>query len=189
MIRFVLDPNDVVVPDIEGRLPGRGAWVIADRDALATAVRKNAFSRVYRRPVAVDQAIGALVSARLTRHCLDLVGLARRAGQAVAGFEKVREALKADRVAILLAASDGSEDGRGKLRALARSRPVVEIFDSASLGRSLGRDMAVHAAIAPGRLADRLLIAVKRLEGVLGVAEGEGETGFEVGLAPAGQRK
>ena len=51
MIRFVLDPSGRVVPDIDGRLPGRGMWLSADRNVLNKAVRANLFARRARAPV------------------------------------------------------------------------------------------------------------------------------------------
>ena len=41
MIRFVVGPDAQIVPDILGKLPGRGIWVTADRAALETASGKG----------------------------------------------------------------------------------------------------------------------------------------------------
>jgi len=162
MIRFAVSPEGGVVPDLEGSLPGRGMWVTAQRDVLDKAVAKNLFAKAARRKVRVDPALTDLVEALLKRRCLDTLGLGRRAGVAVAGFEKVREALRSAKPGVLIAASDGAQDGRAKMRALAGEAPVVELFDSADLGHAFGRDHAVHAMLAPGRLAGRFRAECRR---------------------------
>lgn len=199
MIRFVAAPDGQLVPDLEGSLPGRGLWASADKAVLARAVAKNSFAKAARRAVRVAPDLPERLDGLLADRCLNLLGLACRAGQSVAGFEKVREALKsgkisrAGRAAILLAASDGAADGRGKLRALAQALPVVDLFTAAELGAALGRDNAVHAAVAQGGLADRFLAECRRLAGVRGAtvsAVGQSNENAEnvmVGRAPTSQ--
>ena len=184
MIRFVVGPDGLVVPDIEGRLPGRGLWLSAERPVVERAVARNVFAKAARRQVRVEPVLIDRLVALLERRCLDLIGLARRAGQALAGYEKVCEALRSGRVGrsgvpgVLLAARDGAADGRAKVRALAGGLPLVEDFDAAALGAALGRDNAVHAVLAQGALADRLQIEAGRLAGL---------RTFPVGRQPAGQ--
>jgi len=165
LIRFVVGPDGAIVPDVGEQLPGRGLWVKAAADALAAAA-KGQFAKAARRPVTVAPDLAARTEVLLTQRCLDIVGLARRAGQAVAGFEKVREALAHGRAAVLLAAADGAADGRAKLQALGRDLPLVELFSVAELSAALGRENVVHAALGPGRLAERLVVESGRLAGV-----------------------
>ncbi len=165
LLRFVVAPDGMLVPDVEGRLPGRGLWLTPRRDIVALAAAKKVFSRAARQPVIVPEDLAQRAEALLARRCGELVGLARRAGVAVAGYEKVREALLAGRVGILLAASDGAANGRDKLRALAPALPLVEVLTGAELGAAFGRDHAVHGAVAPGRLAEHLLRESARLAG------------------------
>lgn len=165
MIRFVVAPDGVLVPDIEGRLPGRGLWLSARRDMVNTATAKSLFAKAARRKVAVPPEFADRIEGLLLRRCLDLIGLARRAGQVVVGFEKVRSALKSGQGAVLLAAADGSRDGRDKIRALAPNLPLVALLSGDELGAAFGRDHAVHAVMTAGRLANRLLVESARLGG------------------------
>jgi predicted RNA-binding protein YlxR (DUF448 family) len=171
MIRFVVGPEDRLCPDIAGKLPGRGIWVTADRDAVKHAVAKRLFARAARRPVAVDADLVAVVERLLTRQCLDLIGMARRAGMVTTGFDKVETMLRKGPVGVLIEAADGSEDGRGKLRALAGDAPVVALFPAAALAEAVGRDgIVVHAAMGQSKLAERFVIASDRLAGLRGLA-------------------
>lgn len=165
LLRFVVAPDGQVVPDVEQRLPGRGIWLSARRDVVNTAVGKRLFAKAARKAVLVPEDLVDRIERLLARRGLAILGLARRAGQAVCGFEKVKAELKAGRVAVLVEARDASEDGRGKLRALARSAPVVELFDAAELGSVFGRDHVVHVGVAPGGLAKRLLDEASLLAG------------------------
>ena len=157
LLRFVIDPNGAVVPDLGEALPGRGHWVSAERAALVKACERGLFARAARRPVAVAPDLVDEVERQLEARALDLLGLARRAGALVTGFDQVRAALTERRVAVLVEASDGARHGRQRLGALARDIPVIAEFDGAALSRSVGRDNVVHAALSPGRLADRFV--------------------------------
>ena len=91
LIRFVLGPEDMIVPDIQGRLPGRGIYVSADREALAKASKKNLFSRAARQPVKVPDDLPELVERLLVQRVIDLISLGRKAGDAICGYEKVKD--------------------------------------------------------------------------------------------------
>ncbi|WP_437378494.1 RNA-binding protein [Inquilinus limosus] len=181
LIRFVIGPDGQVVPDLAERLPGRGLWVSADREALRRAQAKGLFAKAARQPVRAPEDLVDRVEALLHQSCIDLIGMARRAGQAVAGYEKVKAWLAEGRAAVLLAASDGAADGRAKLAALAAAvRPapaILEIFSADALGMAFARDRMVHAAVARGGLAERLVAEAVRLEGVRGRADRVGPAG------------
>lgn len=196
MIRFVLDPEGRVVPDLKERLPGRGLWVTADRAILVQAVAKNAFARAAKQSAKVAPDLVERVAELVRREVAELLGLARKSGHLVAGFEKVQAALDRDRVRVLIAASDGAEDGRRKLARRAgqdanwAARPFqatdmaasglaagsgVEIcapLTAAELAQALGRELAVHAAIKAGGIAEKTIIAARRL-----AALEQGDTG------------
>jgi hypothetical protein len=165
MIRFVLDPAGQVVPDVDGRLPGRGMWLSADRNVLNRAIVANLFARAARMRVQVRADLAEQVERLLVSRALDCLGLARRAGQVAMGFDQVRACLRSSSAAVLLAAADSAADGRRKLRQLAPGVPVITAFSKAELGAALGRDGIVHVAVAPGGLARRLIGSVRRLAG------------------------
>ena len=166
LIRFVVSPAGVLVPDIGAELPGRGLWLTARRDIIELAVAGKQVARAARRNVIVPDDLAERVEGLLTRHCLELIGLARRAGEAVAGFEKVRDWLRSRPAGVLLAASDGAADGRGRLRGLAPGLSVVDVLSGAELGAAWSRERVVHGVVGPGGLAAKLLCEAARLEGL-----------------------
>jgi uncharacterized protein len=185
LVRFVLGPDHRVVPDIDERLPGRGMWLSADRDVVNKAVAGKLFARAARAPATAEADLAETVERLLAKRALECVGLARRAGQAVVGFEQVRAWLRASQAAVLIAAADGAADGRAKLRRLAPDLPLITAFSRGELGACLGRDEVVHAAIAPGGLAQRLLRDVMRLAGFRpGALDSSGDVAQPRGTEP-----
>jgi hypothetical protein len=165
LLRFVVGPSGDIVPDAASDLPGRGLWLTPRRDVLERAVAKRLFARAARRPVTVPPELPDRVEALLAQRCCDAIGLARRAGLAVAGFEKVREAVRAGKAGVLLSALDGAEGGRNKIRALGRDLPLVSVLTAAEMGGVFGRDHVVHVALGRGRLASRLLADAEKIAG------------------------
>jgi len=170
MIRFVLSPDGTVVPDVAGRLPGRGMWLSPNRDHINTAAKKNLFARSARRSVSVSADLADEVEALLAKRCVETLSLARRAGQAVAGFEKVKGWLAGGRAVLVLCATDGAPGSVGKTRALAGSVPVLSVLSAAEIGRAFGRDAAVHAAMTAGGLTEKMKAEAARLAGLRSAA-------------------
>ncbi|HVW73592.1 MAG TPA: RNA-binding protein [Rhizomicrobium sp.] len=170
LLRFVADPDGKVVPDVAAKLPGRGLWVAATRAAVRTAVEKKLFSRAAKAPVSADADLGARAEKALVTRMLGDLGIARRSGAAVLGFDNVLRQLEGPRPPkVLIEAFDGSPDGKRKLYAathrLALDCVVIETLTSAELGLALGRENVIHAAVQPGGLADRLMFDAERLSG------------------------
>ena len=168
MIRFVVDPDGRVVPDLQAKLPGRGIWLSARRDVLETARAKNAFARAARAPVSVPAGLTEMVEQGLARRSVELLGLARRAGQAVCGFQRAREWLVAGRAGLVVQAEDGSLEERARFLSGVRNVPVAAPLPASALGAVFGRDHVVHVVVAHGRLAETLQIETDRLAGIAG---------------------
>lgn len=169
LIRFVAGRDGVVVPDLARKLPGRGLWVEATRAAVDLAVRKNAFSRAAKTKLSPPADLADQVERLLARRIVEGLGLARRAGDLIFGFEKVQEVLSTGRAAWLIEASDGAEDGRRKIlqaaRRAAQQPRLLGAFTSDELGLALGLDNVIHLAFLAGRGAKRWSADVDRLAG------------------------
>jgi predicted RNA-binding protein YlxR (DUF448 family) len=165
LVRFVAAPDGEIVADVAARLPGRGLWLSARSDIVGRAVARNVFARALKHPVRVAEDLPARVEAQLGERCLSLLGLARRAGQAVAGWERVRGLVEAGRAGVVVFAADGAQGAHDKLRRLAHEVPVIGLFPGHAIGRIFDRDHVVHAAVARGRLAQELIEEAGRLAG------------------------
>jgi len=175
MIRFVVSPDRALIPDLRARLPGRGIWLSARRDVIeprnvsgdAHRQLTRAFSRAARGPVVVPPDLPQLLESALIQRFTETLGLARRAGQAIAGFEKAREWIRAGQARLAVQACDGSEAERARfLSGASGALSVLDPLPAAALGRIFGRDHVVHVAVAPGRLAETLAHEAGRLAGL-----------------------
>lgn len=153
------------MPDVAARLPGRGLWLTPRRDIVERAAAKRLFARAARQNVSAPPGLADRVEALLAQRCCDALGLARRAGLALGGFEKVRETVLAGKAGLLLDGIDAAEDGRRKLRAIARGVPFAAVLTAAEIGAAFGREHIVHAAIGRGPLCRRLIADAGRLAG------------------------
>ena len=170
LIRFVLAPNGTVVPDLKERLPGRGVWLTASRDAVADAVKRKVFSRALKGEAKAPEELPAQVERLLAEAALSSLALANKAGEAVFGYAKVEEAIAGGRVLALIHAREAADDGCRKLDGKARGAggrrqiPAIRTFGTDELSLATGRTNVIHAALIQGGAAERVLAAASRLE-------------------------
>jgi predicted RNA-binding protein YlxR (DUF448 family) len=171
LVRFVVAPDRTVVPDVAEKLPGRGLWLRAERDIIDRACSTQLFARTSGENVVQPTDLSDRLEQLLAARCFDLIGLARRAGQAVSGYEKVRAKLRHKMTrhgvgAILLIASDGPSAAASRMDALTQGAVILQAFDGAEIGAAFGRKRVVYAVIGCGQIADSLVVEMCRLEGL-----------------------
>lgn len=171
MLRFVVDPDERIVPDLKRRLPGRGVWVDATRATVVEAVRRGVFAKSLKRKVTVSPDLADEIERLLVRRLADALSLANKAGLVVAGFTKVQDLIGAGRAVVLLHASDGAEDGKAKLDGRFRaiqadagiSGEICKELTSEEMSLALGRLNVVHAAASEGGATRRIVDEAGRL--------------------------
>ncbi len=170
LIRFVLGPDGVVVPDLKEKLPGRGVWLTAAHDSVTEAAKRNVFPRALKAPAKVPDGLAALIDRLLAEQAVQALALANKAGEVVFGNAKVEEAIGKGRILALIHARDAAEDGCRKLDGKARGikggaiAAAVRAFSADELGLASGRSNVIHAALIQGGAARRFLAAALRLE-------------------------
>ncbi|MBM3609073.1 MAG: RNA-binding protein [Alphaproteobacteria bacterium] len=185
MLRFVLDPQGSITPDLARKLPGRGVWVSAHRSAVEAAARKGAFARAFRRPVTVPANLAELIETLMLREIRQSLAIANKAGLVLAGAFQVETALAKSPLALLIQARDGSAQELAKMRRLffrwpeAAQAPVVDFLDGDQIGLALGRTNVIHAALRPGTAGAAFAARCARLAAFLAdqpaAAAGPGE--------------
>ncbi len=171
MIRFGVGPDLAIVPDIAGKLPGRGIWVEATRTAVAEAAKRNVFQKSLKKPAKVAPDLADTVDRLLADAARQALSFATKAGCVVTGFSKVEETIEGGRAVALFQAHDASEDGMDRLkRKFVAERggkglphPVVRIFAIDELSLAIGRSNVVHAALTAGGQADMATVKARRL--------------------------
>jgi predicted RNA-binding protein YlxR (DUF448 family) len=179
LIRFVVGPDDVIVPDTDARADGRGVWISLGQAQVAAAARKNAFARSLKSQVRLPEDLPGLTRLRLEQRFIAALQMARKAGQLVTGATKVKAAIEAGEIAALITATDAAADGRDKLLVSLRGYeraavangtmeegntvPHLELLSAEQLGLALGMENVIHAALTKGAAAQAALARAERL--------------------------
>ena len=165
LVRFVLGPDSVIYPDPENKLPGRGIWVKADRSAILKAAKGQLFSRAAKQSSECLENLAELVENLIANRIIQLIGLSRKSGQCISGYEKVKDWLKKDIVKVLIQSSDGSSRGKSRLRTPDDGK-FIGCLSSKELGKAFGRENITHCALASGGLTQRIVEDAQRLKGL-----------------------
>jgi predicted RNA-binding protein YlxR (DUF448 family) len=166
MIRFVIGPEDQIVPDLSENLPGHGLWVTATVDAVQTAAKKNLFAKAAKHPAHSSPTLAEDVAKLLRKRCLGYLGLAKGAGIAVLGETQTETALRANKLALYLRSPDAS-------RALDNHNSIAEcaLFTREELGSALGYDQIAYAGLAPHGMTKKIMLEIKRLQSMTEAAD------------------
>ena len=176
MIRFVRDPENKVIADISGKLPGRGTWVSSERSLLEKAIKTNGFARGFKSKVTMPDDLVEQTEAGLKRSCLALISMGKKSGQIVMGFDQTIGLARDGALGLRIEARNGSSDGRSKIRTVSRAvarelelgdPTLIGCFSRTELGDATGRDKLVHAGIKRGKLCKALREEARRLSGFL----------------------
>ncbi len=174
MVRFVMSPEGEIVPDIAGKLPGRGVWVTAHREHMIKAIKTGGFARGFKTKIKADAGLIDLTEALLARRLLGLLSMARKSGHIAIGYDQVKAAAASGKIAWRIEAREGASDGRSKIRTLSKAvameleMPVPKAmgcFSGAELAEALGRDTVVHVSLPPGKLAKAFTADAVRYRG------------------------
>lgn len=165
LIRFAVGPDGQIFPDLMEKVSGRGIWVAADRQTLEQALTKGLFARAAKQPVTLPDGLVDSVEKALVRRIVDLISLARKSGEAVSGFEKVKDWLIKDYAEVLIQASDGSGRGKSKLNT-PDGGSFIGWLTADELGQAFGRQTVIHVALGAGGLTQRVVEEAARLRGM-----------------------
>lgn len=198
LIRFVLGPDQQVVPDLKHKLPGRGVWVTARADMVDEAVKRRLFSRAFKTEAKASPTLSRDIERLLREDLRQGLALANKAGCVITGFEKVESAITDKPLVALIHAAEAAEDGRRKLANPLRKRlgsaissfPVIQVLSNDELGLALGRSHVIHAALVAGAGSDGFLNRWHRYRTFCGSGADpsglDNETGEPTILKPAG---
>jgi uncharacterized protein len=180
LIRYVASPDGQIVADLKGNLPGRGVWLLADRQHLLTAMKTGAFQRSLKKTVEIAPEFADQVEHLLTKRAVDALSLANKAGLAVSGFTKVEQAIERGQLAVLLHGTDAKPDGVQKLSPkflkIQKDRglpaAIVTTLTISQLSLAIGRPNVVHAGLKTGGSTEAFRDALQRLDAFrLGITE------------------
>jgi predicted RNA-binding protein YlxR (DUF448 family)/ribosomal protein L7Ae-like RNA K-turn-binding protein len=173
LLRFVRTPDNEILPDLDSKLPGRGAYTCISRRCLTAAVEQRQFKRSFKQDVTVQAAeqlvehVRLLLMGRIT----GLIGLANKAGMVTSGGSMVSDALKSKtKPGLVLVATDTSEAIGARIihDATARSVTCRTVVTKDDFGAILGKAPRSAIAIASGGFVAQLVKAIDRYRNFLG---------------------
>jgi uncharacterized protein len=179
LIRLALSPDGVILPDLSGKLPGRGGWISADRTLFeSVAARKRLHGALARAlktgALRLPDDLADMIEKALAHRMMQRLGLENRAGNLIFGADRVREALAKGKILMLLHAGDARPDGADRLDGMARAvGESLETnihhqrlpFGRDALSAALGRDNPVHIGVTDAGAATRIAADLARLAG------------------------
>ena len=173
LLRFVQTPDMEILPDLENRLPGRGAYVCIDTRCLSAAVDQKQFKRSFKHDVKVMPADQLVEYVRLQLHnrIIGLIGLANKAGLITGGSSMVIDALKSKkRPGLVIVATDVSEAIGDKIIHAAAAHHVAQrtVATKDDFGVILGKAPRSAIAVGSGGFVAQLVKAIDRYTNFLG---------------------
>ncbi|WP_455482092.1 RNA-binding protein [Bartonella sp. B35(2025)] len=171
LIRFVIGPNNQIIPDLKSNLPGRGIWISAHRSIIEKAIKQKAFNKSLKTDVEVAPNLAHIVDTLLLKAALGSLSMARKAGAAIMGATKVNEAIRAGQVIFVLHAKEATEDGKRKISQAIytiqqqknQNIKTVSLFTSNEMSVAFGVNSVMHAALLNKKAAEGLLKTIYKL--------------------------
>ena len=173
LIRFVQTPDMEILPDLENRLPGRGAYTCIDKRCLTSAIAQRQFKRSFKHDVTVMPAEQFIEHVRLQLHnsITGLIGLANKAGVITAGSSMVIDAVRnKKKPSLVIVAGDVSEAIGDKIKQAAAAHHVSHriVLSKDDFGQILGKAPRSTIAVASGGFVAQLEKAIDRYKNFLG---------------------
>lgn len=174
LIRFVAAPDGTVVPDLKRELPGRGCWVKIDRSLVERAVAKKLFARALKADVKAADDLGERVERLFLQQLLQMMNMARKAGQLVTGSAKVDAAIRSGAALAVFHSTDAAADGVRKIDQARKAWhlgmeteeeiPSFRLFSESEMEGVMGQNAFIHAAVLAGQAGEGVVKRAKMLE-------------------------
>ena len=163
LIRFVIDPKNRLIADIDQTLPGRGYWVKIDRQIIVKALQENIFLKTIKKKISIDMNLILSIEDQIKQKIIQHISMSRKAGKVIFGFEKIKSTLLTNTIKLLIQAKDGSE--KEKKRILTKSIPLIidNCLTGYELGKPFGRERVIHCAVLESGFCEKIIFFANRL--------------------------
>ena len=164
LLRFTVLRNGDFVPDFNKKLGGKGVYVSNSKSLLDGIKKDVRIGKILHKPVNTNPELPELVEKILAAKGLEALNLARKSGNLILGFEKIKEQILKNKVAFIIEATDAGADGAKKMSELCRDIEQLKIYDSATLETAFNRETVVYAAILKSEVCNMVYTNLKRYE-------------------------
>ena len=167
LLRFVLLEDGTVIPDFNKKVAGHGFYISNSQKLLKGLTVKNPLNKILHTNTVISEDLPQMVEQILYKKGLEAVNLARKAGDLVCGFEKIKDLIAKDKAALVIEAADAGDDGRQKIAAMAKNLEKFTIYDVATLSKALNRENTVYLAVKKSPISRLVSEAFKRYQNFL----------------------
>ncbi len=164
LLRFVVLDDGRLIPDFNKKLGGRGVYISNSKSLLKGLIVKNSLNKMFHKKIIVDDSLPSLVEQLLAKKALDAMNLARKAGDLILGFEKVKDIIAKGKAAFVIEAQDAGEDGKQKIAVMAKNIEKFTLYDVATLSKALDRENTVYLVVAKSDISAMVHLAFKRYQ-------------------------
>lgn len=167
LLRFTVLPNGDFVPDFNKKFGGKGVYISNSKSILEKAFKTVRIGKILHCNVNPYPELSELVEKILSAKGLEALNLARKSGNLVLGFDKVKENIMKNKVAFVVEANDAGKDGKEKMEALCKDIKKFVLYDSATLDKAFNRETTVYAAVLKSEISAMAYENLKRYENYL----------------------
>ena len=163
LIRFVVNPENTLVADIDQKLPGRGYWVKADRKIILKAINKNILFKTIKKDININQDMLDQIESQIKKKIINYISLSRKAGMAIFGFDKIKASLSNNNIGLLIQALDGSDKEKQRIRNQSIPKIIDNCLNKSDLSKAFGRENVIHCAILRSSFIENIDFNANRL--------------------------
>ena len=164
LLRFVLLQDGTVVPDFNKKLDGHGFYISDSKALLEGLVSRNPLNKILHTKTVITADLPQIVEQILCKKGLDAINLARKSGNLVLGFEKVKDIAAKGKIAFIIEALDAGHDSKQKMMSQTPNIEKLVIYDVATLSKALNRENTVYAALLKGPVSQMVHTALIRYQ-------------------------
>lgn len=165
LLRFVVLSDGQMLPDFNKKIGGKGIYLSNSKTLLTgLTLKKNPLNKILHTNVIIDSELPNMVERILSKKCLDAVNLARKAGDLILGFEKVKDIIAKGKAAFVIEATDAGEHGMQKIAAMAKDLEKFSLYDVATLSDALKRENTVYLVVAKSQTGSMAQEAFRRYQ-------------------------
>lgn len=165
LLRFVVLKNGTCLPDFDKKIDGRGFYLSNSKQLLNDLMtKKKPLNKILHKDVIMAEDMPQIVEQILRKKATDSINLARKAGDLVLGFEKVKECIKKGKAAFVILASDAGADGKQKIAEIAGETEKFTLFDVETLSQTLNRENTVYLVVQKSSISTMVRLALTRYQ-------------------------
>lgn len=167
LLRFTLLKDGNLIPDFNKKLGGKGIYFSNSKNMLETMVKTAKLGKILHKPIKVDPNIPFIVEQLLAAKGLEALNLARKSGNLVLGFEKIKEKILKNKVAFVVESTNAGTDGKQKMSELCKNIEILTIYDSQTFEKAFSRETVVYLAVLNSEITSMVYKHLKRYENYL----------------------